>query len=145
MLLQWSEALEVGHPIIDYDHQMLINLVNELDRAVQMGQGAEKVAQVLDRLSQDIETHFAREEELFEQTAYPLVEKHKQHHRDIEDLVRVFQAAYEENPASIDLNKLLKFLKEWLMKHIGKLDKGYAPYVEKTEQKTDDVQRKGFA
>ncbi len=145
MLLQWSEALEVGHPIIDYDHQMLIGLVNELDRAVQMGQGAEKVAQVLDRLSQDIETHFAREEKLFEQTAYPLVEKHKQHHRDIENLVRTFQAAYEENPASIDLNKLLKFLKEWLMKHIGKLDKGYAPYVEKTEQKTDYVQRKDFA
>ena len=144
MLMQWSKALEIGHPIIDYDHQMLVNIANDLDHAVKTGQGNEAIAQGLQRLVQYIETHFAREEALFSDTAYPHVEKHKKNHRDIENLVRGFQTSFEADPACVDMAKLLSFLKAWLVKHIGKLDKSYASYVNDADKKSSLGQRQGF-
>jgi len=144
MLMQWSKALEIGHPIIDYDHQMLVNIANDLHHAVRADQGNEAIAQGLQRLVQYIETHFAREEALFSDTSYPHVEKHKKNHRDIENLVRGFLTSFEADPAAVDMGKLLQFLKEWLIKHIGKLDKGYASYVIKADKKSSLGQRQGF-
>ena len=145
MLMQWSKALEIGHPIIDYDHQMLVNIANDLHDAIQSSKGNDAISQALQRLVKYIETHFAREEELFSNTRYPDVEKHKKNHRDIENLVRGFLTSFEADPTSVDLNKLLSFMKEWLIKHIGKLDKGYAAYVIKADRQSSLGQRQGFA
>ena len=145
MLLQWSKALAIGHPIIDYDHQMLVNIANDLDYAVQSGAGNEAVGQSLERLIQYVESHFKREEELFLASGYPFKAKHQQNHRDIEKLVRGFQAAFAADPASVDMDKLLNFFREWLFKHIGKLDRGYAEYVLEAEKSSGHLnQRKGF-
>lgn len=145
MLLQWSKELAVGHPIIDSDHQMLINFANELHHGVHSGAGNEAVGMALGRLAQYIETHFEREEELFMSSKYPNKEKHQQNHRDIEKLVRGFQAAFEADHTSVDMDKLLDFLKEWLVKHIGKLDKSYMPYVKAMEkQQSQFGARRGF-
>ena len=146
MLLQWSEDLAVGHPIIDNDHQMLINFANELAHAHQSGADSEAISRALGRFVQYLETHFHREEELFMATDYPHKEKHVQNHRDIEKMFRGFQAAMEVDPDMADLTRLLNFLKEWLVKHIGKLDRSYASYVERAEKKHGQHgQRKGFA
>lgn len=145
MLLQWSKTLEIGHPIVDYDHQMLVNIANELHHAVKFDQGDEAVARCLGQLAQYVETHFKREEALFMDSGYPHKEKHCQNHRDIERLVRGFEAGFEADPGGTDLNKLLTFLKEWLVKHIGKLDKSYAPYVRAAERKHGQYnKRTGF-
>lgn len=146
MLLQWSKDLAVGHPIIDSDHQMLINIANDLAHASKSGASHEVVGTALKRLVQYIETHFRREEELFMGTRYPHKEKHLKNHRDIENLVHSFLAAHEHDADSVDMDKLLDFLKTWLVKHIGKLDKGYAPYVEAAEKKHGQYgARTGFA
>lgn len=34
MLLQWSDKMKVGHKVIDYDHQMLFNIANDLHHTV---------------------------------------------------------------------------------------------------------------
>lgn len=145
MLLQWSKALMVGHPIIDYDHQMLVNIANDLHHAVQLEQGDEEVERGLARLLQYVETHFKREEALFMDSDYPNKEKHQQNHRDIEALVGGFLASFKANPASVDMTKLMSFLREWLVKHIGKLDKGYMPYVKAAQKQQGQYNtRTGF-
>lgn len=145
MLLQWSKALEVGHPIVDYDHKMLVNIANELHFAVTQKQDDGAVLRYLGQFATSIETHFKREEALFMDSDYPHKEKHCQNHRDIEKLVRGFAQAYEANAASVDIEKLMAFLQEWLVKHIGKLDKGYASYVLAVERKHRQYNRRsGF-
>lgn len=135
MLLQWSKDLAVGHPIIDSDHQMLINIANDLAHASQNGADVKAVGRALGRLAQYIDTHFKREEALFMDSRYPNKDKHQQNHRNIEKLLHDFQAAYAADPARIDMNSLLNFLKEWLVKHIGKMDKAYMPYVHAAEKR----------
>jgi hemerythrin len=134
MLLQWSDKMKVGHKVIDYDHQMLFNIANDLHHTVN-AQGPDAIGKSLERLVHYIETHFAREEDLFCKTDYPNAEKHKKNHRDIENLVHEFSTAFASDPHSVDMERLLGFLKEWLVKHIGQLDKGYIPYVIKAEKK----------
>ena len=136
MVLQWSKDLAVGHPIIDSDHQMLINIANNLAQTLDGDARPEAVNCSLGRLAQYIETHFKREEELFMATRYPHKEKHQQNHRNIEQLVREFQASYGRDPAQVDVSKLLNFFKDWLVNHIGKQDKGYAPYVIGAERRS---------
>lgn len=146
MLLQWSKDLVIGHPIIDYDHQMLVNISNELHHAVKFEQGDDEVERSLERLVQYVQTHFQREEALFMETDYPHKDKHVQNHRDIENLVNGFLAAFRKDPASVEMDKLLDFLKQWLVKHIGKLDKSYAPYVKAAEKHHNQYNnRTGFA
>ena len=146
VLLQWSEALMVGHPIIDYDHQMLVNIANDLHHAVKFEQGDEEVERALARLVQYVETHFKREEALFMDSHYPNKQKHLQNHRDIEKLVHGFLNSFHADPSGVDMEKLLVFLREWLIKHIGKLDKGYMPYVKSAQKHQGSYNsRTGFA
>lgn len=145
MLLQWSKDLAVGHAIIDSDHQMLINIANELAYSVQSGAGQEGIGLALSRLVQYIETHFKREEALFLESDYPHKDKHQKNHRDIEQLMNGFSLAYQTDPATVELDKLLDFLKEWLVQHIGIMDKGYMPYVQAMEKHRSQYNsRRGF-
>lgn len=145
MLLQWSKDLAVGHPIIDSDHQMLVNIANQLAHDVEAGQDDKAIGRSLERLAQYVETHFHREEALFMDSDYPYKDKHCQNHRDIEKLVRGFQTSHTQDAKSVDMPKLLNFLREWLVKHIGKLDKGYMPYVQAAEKKHGQYnKRRGF-
>ena len=145
MLLQWSQDLAIGHPIIDYDHQMLVNIANELHHAVKFDQGDDEVERALGRWVQYLKTHFRREEALFMGTDYPHKDKHLQNHRDIESLVGDFHTGFQKNPGAVDIEKLLDFLKTWLIKHIGKMDKSYAPYVKAMEKQHGQYNRTGFA
>jgi len=136
MLLQWSKDLAVGHAIVDNDHQMLINIANDVAYAFKSGAGDEAVNRALKRLAQYVEMQFKREEALFMTSRYPHKDKHQQNHRNIEKLVRDFQAAYGEDPAQANLVNFLNFFKDWLVRHIDRLDKGYVPYVQAAEKHT---------
>jgi len=146
MLLQWSKDLAVGHAIIDSDHQMLINIANELDHSATSGAGQEAIGLALSRLVTYIETHFQREEALFLDSDYPHKDKHQKNHRDIEHLMNGFSQAYQTDPATVELDKLLNFLKEWLVQHIGILDKSYISHVKAVEKQRGQYnKRRGFA
>jgi hemerythrin len=146
MLLQWSKEMAVGHPIIDNDHQMLVNIANNLAHAAQTGAKPEVVGAALSHLAKYVETHFRREEELFMDSHYPHKEKHLKNHQDIEQLLHGFQAVYAKDPGAVNMDELLSFLREWLIKHICKMDKGYASYVKAAEKKHAQFNtRTGFA
>ena len=61
-------------------------------------------------------------------TDYPNKKEHKQEHRKfVEDLEKIELDVIFENPEAID--KILKFLKEWLINHILISDKDFAPFL----------------
>lgn len=136
MLLQWSKDLAVGHPIIDSDHQMLINIANDVAYAHESGAGFEAVNRALKRLAQYVEMQFKREEALFLASRYPHKDRHQQNHRNIEKLICDFQVDYAQDPVRVNVAPFLDFFKDWLLWHIDKLDRGYAPHVQAAEKHT---------
>jgi len=87
LFIEWKDDYLVGHPLIDYDHQTLVNITNELYANVQKGKGDEMIDDSINYLIGYVTHHFAREEGIFLESDYPDGAAHLQKHRDIEAVV----------------------------------------------------------
>ncbi|MBF0249738.1 MAG: hemerythrin family protein [Alphaproteobacteria bacterium] len=127
--IEWKKSYAVGNPLVDYDHMTLVSITNELFHRVEQGYSAEEIAKTISQLTDYVERHFAREEDLFKGTEYPDIDKHVAMHADITKTVRDIATAYTANPSAINVFEVLDFLKTWLTHHIMKADRGYGPYL----------------
>lgn len=126
--LHWSSDLETGIEVIDSQHQRIVDYLNELNDANDIG-NREATNHVLNELVDYTLTHFAFEEELQEKAGYPFLRAHKRVHEIFTKRVAEFQkrAATGENVAP----ELLSMLKIWLVNHIKGDDADYAESVKK--------------
>jgi hemerythrin-like metal-binding protein len=127
-LITWSKAYEVGHELIDQQHQTLVNMINELNQVV-AGQGTrEDVGKILSKLVNYTVFHFGAEEELFKDTDYPHTEAHIKKHEELVQKVSTFQDEFAQNRTEVS-DELLNFLTDWLIQHIHGTDRGYKDYI----------------
>lgn len=124
----WSDEYSVHFRVIDNDHKDLVNTVNALYDAIAEAGDRAQVGQTLGQLASYVDAHFAREEQLMEEYGYPGLAKHKRLHRHLARTVHAIRKVFAENPRAIDPNKLLNFLRKWLIHHILEQDTKYAPY-----------------
>ena len=71
---------------------------------------------------------FSYEEELFEHFDYPETKEHKQSHQALLDKVVALKAKFDDGEDNLGPD-VLKFLVEWLTKHIMGTDKRYVPFL----------------
>lgn len=125
--MQWSESLMVKIPSIDAQHQRLVDIINELDAAVQSGHGDDGLASIVARLLEYTQYHFDYEEKLLEQHGYPAFDAHKLEHDSLEEKVGFIENMVKSDDFHGD--QLLDFLQIWLREHILSIDMNYAPYL----------------
>lgn len=127
-MLTWDEKYSVEIAEIDRQHQKLFGLLNELYEAMQEGKAAEVVGKVLDRVVDYTVYHFAYEEKLMRDAGYPGDAAHREEHAQLaaqaKDLARRLKARQGDVPVAT-----LKFLCDWLGRHILGTDKKYAPFL----------------
>ncbi len=138
MHIQWKDEYLIGEHLIDFDHQMLVNVSNELFHNIEDGTGHEVIEKTIHCLNDYIDRHFAHEEALFLDSDYPNAKAHIEMHREIEKIFRGIETAYDKDPHSLDPGEILDFLKRWLIRHILKTDREYIPYLEKAAQEKAD-------
>lgn len=130
MLIQWDDAWRVGNSAIDYDHQMLVNITNQLWHLKEMPEVKnEEVKRILDQLVEYVKRHFEREEAIFSETDYPLKASHIAMHRDLTKVVEDIATVFNRDPGLLNLDEIMDFLKRWLMDHIVKHDMGYKDFL----------------
>jgi hemerythrin len=129
MHIQWKDEYCVGHALIDYDHQTLVNITNELFSCVHKGLSSEEISTVIKYLINYVELHFQREEKLFLESEYPDVQAHLKKHREIEQVVHGISDQYAADPAAINIDEVMVFLKNWLINHIMRTDRHYVPFL----------------
>lgn len=127
--VDWSSKYTVCDKTMDEHHQMLFAIVNDLHKAILGKHGKKEIRQIIDRLIEYTKSHFAAEEQLMKACGYPHYPAHKLEH---EKLIRQVSELDHElrqsgNIAACDMFAFL--IKEWLIGHILKDDKGYAPYA----------------
>lgn len=127
-LIQWREALEVGHPMIDADHKVLVGMLNSLLEAVLDDRGNEILAQTLDGLVVYTRTHFAREEKEMRERNYPEMVAHVHEHAQFIREVAEFQVKFTAGDTTLSLG-LTKFLRVWLIDHILTVDKKLSAFL----------------
>ncbi|MBX9635566.1 MAG: bacteriohemerythrin [Magnetospirillum sp.] len=129
-LMTWSEAYGVGNSMLDSDHRILINLLNQLHDATETGQSREVVGSVINVLLEYTEHHFRREEVLMARSGYPQQAEHESKHRELESRVRAIRDQWTGGNRHVLDDEVLEFLKKWLTDHILGADKSYRPWVE---------------
>lgn len=128
--LAWSDAYAVGNAMLDSDHRILINLLNQLQDATETGQSRAVVGTVVNVLVEYTEHHFRREEAVMEAAGYPDLEAHRAAHRGLEERTRAIRDRWNAGDRSALDEEVMTFLKKWLTEHILGADKSYGPWVE---------------
>ena len=126
-MIQWREALSVGHPVIDADHRRLLELINLFETAEQAN-----IEQSLFELVRYAKVHFAREEALQRQANFPEALKHSGLHKKLMKTAEDFLHKWETSPGdghAAMVDQIAPFLKTWLIDHIINEDLKMKPYL----------------
>jgi hemerythrin len=135
MAMQWDPRLSVGVPLIDQQHQELIEALNRLLAAMAASKGAQEVRGLLDFLGEYVVTHFSAEEQLMARHRYPEAAAHRGEH---EAFVAEFKALHAEfvraGPTTGLVIKLNGRVCNWLRDHIAGADKRLGAFLGRSPQ-----------
>ena len=126
--VEWKDEYSVGIDSIDQQHKKLLNLINQLQTAVDYSTGEEFERDALDELVDYTKTHFSYEEGLMRDNDYPDFEPHKLQHEEMFIKVGDVLAEYEKDKDTA-MHNAAEYLKDWLINHINGTDKQYSSYL----------------
>ncbi|MBF0351471.1 MAG: hemerythrin family protein [SAR324 cluster bacterium] len=128
-LLTWSEAFSVKINSIDEQHKKLINMINGLHDAMQLGDSKKVIEKILEGLAVYTVKHFGYEEELFRKYGYPQSEQHIREHQALVNQVVALQKRLSTEESFMLGVEILEFLKNWLINHIQGSDMKYSAFL----------------
>ncbi|MFZ5453027.1 MAG: bacteriohemerythrin [Thermodesulfobacteriota bacterium] len=126
--LTWNDSYSVNIREIDDQHKRLLALVGNLHAAMMQGQGKQALGKILDGVVAYAASHFATEERLMKTHGYPEYEEHRNIHAKMTQKVVDIQKQYHQGKVNITLDTM-KFLEDWVAKHILGTDKKYGPFL----------------
>jgi hemerythrin len=121
--IEWTPEMSVGHDILDQQHRVLLDLVNDLDTAGQQGKGQAAVAGLLEDLLNYTSEHFAAEEAVLVEHGYEHLAKHRAQHRELVTALVGFRRDLASGRAFLADFRI--FLASWLEGHIMGDDRDY--------------------
>lgn len=126
--ISWSKEYEIEIPVIDKQHQRIVEYINDLIVADENAD-AELVATTMEALVDYTYSHFAFEEALMEEAGYEFFGMHQQtHNRFSAQLNNLYQRYKQQENVASELGEMLLY---WLLNHIRHDDTSYAPVVKK--------------
>jgi hemerythrin len=132
-MLELTDDLRIGHPVIDADHQRLIEIINEFLEHSKTVDNAKVLHETLKSLMAYGKDHFAREERIQQECLYPLQSGHVHEHANLLDQVRDIARTYfvaKTRPLTADsVIEVNELLKAWLIGHVKKFDTGMREWV----------------
>lgn len=120
MELTWSKQMSVGNGTLDSEHQMIINLVNEVDRAIRTKESA-RFAETLERLEDITRKHFFNEAIIAQAIGFPF-EIHNLEHQYILNEMQIIEeelASHHGQWSESVTEHYYQFLSNWAVEHIS--------------------------
>ena len=122
--LVWSDEFSVGVKILDDQHKKFIAAISELINIVGTKPTKEKLDKIIAEILEYKKTHFATEENFFEDCNYDGAEEHIAEHRRFGEKLAVLQDRYKNAPVDFSF-ALADFLEDWLVDHLWNVDRKY--------------------
>jgi hemerythrin-like metal-binding protein len=120
-LLEWKEEYATGIDDVDDEHKDLIDVINRLHELLLADDAKLTVPAFFARLIDGVSAHFALEERIMGESAYPDREAHRADHErlldEMRDLVEAFRQAEE-----VDSVDLAMRLEPWFSQHFATHD-----------------------
>jgi hemerythrin len=127
-LLEWSAKYSVNVRELDWQHQQLFAMLNDLYDAMQAGNGRCVIGPVLERLLNYTEYHFRSEEELFRKHGYEQDASHRAEHAALGYRTKALKRRYDNGDMGVPA-ETLRFLADWLKTHIVASDTQYTAFL----------------
>lgn len=127
--MTWSDEYSINIQEIDEQHKVLVDLLNQLYRAIREHRGTATSREILGRLAEYTRTHFLLEESLMRVTHYPGFSIHKEQHQDLIQQVQALQEKIDKENAPISF-ELLHMLRNWLIQHINDSDRRFGVHFQ---------------
>jgi len=129
-LIEWREEFEIGIPSVDYEHRMLIELINELHSKLAGVVAKESVPAFLGEIHTRISAHFALEERAMRELKYGNYAEHKTDHELLLDEIRDIMDAYEADAYAGYERELSGELQSWFGGHFRDQDAPLHAFLE---------------
>ena len=129
----WSSNLSVGIKVMDDQHQVLIDYLNdfkEISLKAKQGQLSDlrPVKELIEKLITYTLKHFKEEEALMAEYEYPKFKDHLKLHERLVKQVLSFKEKFHDDPILV-IPELSSFLSRWLIQHIQGADMEYAQHI----------------
>ena len=128
MAIKWTNDLSVEQHELDSHHQHMMDLINELNEALNSKEEKDIVAEVLVELSDYANYHFGAEEAMFELKHYPDAAEHIEQHMEFRERLKELDDLFQAGDDTAG-TQLMDFLRRWWPNHIATFDKKYVPYL----------------
>jgi hemerythrin len=120
-LISWKPEFAIGDESVDFEHQQMISLINEIYDEMKTRRDADSIEQFMGDVHFAISAHFALEERLMRDAGYPEYEAHKEDHEDLLDQLRDLMDQLVADPdKGFDL--LQDNLSGWFENHFATFD-----------------------
>ena len=120
----WSDTLAMGHPDIDEQHRMLIQMIRELGARMDAGEHRQGVLDALQGMLAYAATHFEDEEEIMEEADWEGLERHEGLHAEFLWKAGDLEAQAKHDSAHAS-REVLDYLLTWLVEHIQVQDRAF--------------------
>lgn len=129
--LQWDDSLSVGVELVDKQHKMWIQRLNDISAAINSRQGPREIAKTLGFLVEYTEFHFSTEEKHMVANSYPGVVDHQAKHEKLKGtLAHLVEDFQKEGATHILADFIETFLCNWLTGHIREVDLQFGAFLE---------------
>jgi hemerythrin len=125
--ITWTDKISVGVKSFDEEHKQLINYINKLNHALQIGSTQKTMEEILTGLVNYTKIHFKYEEDSMLKFKYADYANHKKEHDSLTSQVEDFHERLKSGKSTFSL-ELMNFLSNWLMNHIQKTDMDYKSF-----------------
>lgn len=129
VLIPWGPSYMIGIKVVDQQHKVLVDLINKLHKTRMHGEDIKEMGAIFDELIAYTQTHFSDEEVLQQKAGYPDYANHKQIHIKFVQKMRDF--GDDLKTGKLQAADLMRFLSDWLISHIQRIDTKYVPYMKK--------------
>jgi len=120
-LIAWRDEFSVGVPDVDYEHQKLIALINDLYDAMSTKDSNVTVMDFLGEIYANVSAHFALEEKIMRERNYDQYAEHKADHEALLDELRDIMDDYEERAYFSD-DAFANAVETWFTTHFSTRD-----------------------
>lgn len=128
--LKWTGKLSVGVDLIDEQHKMLIQRLNDMSSAIEFNKGPSEIARTLSFLIDYTDFHFSEEEKHMKEQGYPGLEEHITKHEEFKTTLADLESDYREDGATNLLaHSIDTFLINWLINHISGVDVKFGDFL----------------
>ena len=121
--IEWTDDFLIGIAELDHEHRSLVADINRLHRALRDHDERARIEETLGDILARMQAHFALEESVMKEHAYPHYAEHKAEHEALLDTVTGFIVRYEAEPGAGFSAALEATLDQWIVTHIVTHDK----------------------